>query len=245
MGCRLVLMSMVLSVSLAAQDKDVSWMILGGASFPTGPFSEKTGDDPKITRRFGFDYGKEAGLAGPGFGLGIEFNQKVFMDNLHWVISMKFLMNTVDNKEIESFFQEELTDSVAVSFENGSWMNLPVFTGFSYFLRLAEKVSVYGTLQGGINISRQPYRKAIVDGNVVEETTFRITPDFGFEAGIGFEFYKKYHVGVRYLNLGAPRYEGTRKLSEKFFTSIPKREMNVDGDERPVSMFLVFLGYTL
>lgn len=241
----LVLILMVLSVSLAAQDKDISWIILGGGIFPAGPFSEKIGDDPRITRRFGFDYGEEAGLAGSGLGLGIEFNQKVFMDNLHWVISTKFLLNTVDNKEIESFFQEELTDSVDIAFENGIWMNLPIFTGFSYFLKLSEGIRVYGTLQCGLNISQQPYRKAIVDGEVAEETTFRITPDFGFETGLGFEFNKKYHIGVRYLNLSAPRYEGTRKLDESFFTSIPKREMNVDGDERPVSMILVYLGYTL
>jgi len=106
-------------------------------------------------------------------------------------------------------------------------------------------LKIYGTLQGGLNITRQPYRKAFIDGQTVEETTFRLTPDFGFQAGIGFQLLNRYYLGVRYFDLGRPRYDGTRILNESFFQSIPKRKMNVDGDERAVSMFKIYIGYSL
>ena len=177
--------------------------------------------------------------------MGAELSQNVLNENLNWVISAKVMINSTDNSEVESFFQNVLKDSADITFENGSWINIPVFTGFSYFVNLSENSRLSATIQAGINITRQPYRKAFVDGEVVEETTFRFTPDFGFELGVGFELKRKYSLGIRYINLSAPRYEGTRTLNEAFFTSIPKRTMNVDGDERPISMVLVYLGYTL
>ena len=235
----------MLSQFLQAQSNDISLTISGACSFPISQFGEKIGDDPEITRRFGFDYGEKVGLAGIGYGLGMEFNQKVLTKGLNWVVSAKLILNTVDNSEIQSFFQEALPDTVVISFENGLWMNIPILTGFSYYFNLSDQIRLYGTLQGGINITRQPYRKAIVDGVVVEETSFRVTPDFGFETGFGFMLFNKYTIGLLYVNLGTPRYEGTRKLNEAFFNSIPKREMNVDGDERSITMILLTMGYIL
>jgi hypothetical protein len=84
-----------------------------------------------------------------------------------------------------------------------------------------------------------------VEGIIAEETSFNMSPDFGYELGFGVELLKTYNIGVRYLNLGAPRYEGTRRLNERFFPLIPKREMYISGDSRPVSMIVLFLGYTL
>ena len=138
-----------------------------------------------------------------------------------------------------------MIDSVSISFEKGRWWNIPIFTGFSYEYGLIDGIRIYGIFQGGLYFTQQAYRKAIVDGNIVEETTFLFSPDFGFEAGIVFNIFEKYNISFRYLNLSNPRYEGTRKLNESFFTTIPKREMNVDGDERPISVFMIILGYTL
>jgi len=239
----LLLLLIFPELNLLAQDEDISFTFFGHYNVPTSRFSEKIGADPKITRRFGFDFGEKAGLANPGYGLGVEMAKPIFIDNLAWVISSKLIVNPVDVSEINSFFKDELGDTIGISFENGNWLNIPIFTGFSYGYDFTKNFSLCGTVQCGINITQQASRKAVVEGNVVENTTFKITPDFGFEAGIGFELFKKYNLGVRYLNLGSPRYEGTRKLNEKFFTSIPKREMNVDGDERPISMVLIMLGY--
>jgi len=231
--------------SLKAQDDAISLTLLGNVLLPVGPFGEKIGPEAQITRRFGFDYGKKVGLANTGFGMGAEIRKGVLAKNLAWVISAKCLVNPAEASKITSFFREVLGDTVDISFDFGRWINIPVFTGFYYSRGFGKSLSLYGTVQTGINITRQPYRRATVAGKLVEETTFKFTPDFGFEAGFGIELWKKYNLGVRYLNLSSPRYEGSRRLNEIFFTSIPKRVMNVDGDERPISMLMVFLGYTL
>lgn len=241
----LIAIQILLVSDLFAQLGQIKFTVFQNTSFPTGPFAETIGDEPRITRRFGFDYGKEVGLARVGAGIGIEVSQTVLNENLNWVLSTRFLANAVDNSQITTHFREELADSVALSFEHGTWMNVPIFTGFAYHIGLFSNVQIYGTLQAGLNITRQPYRKASVDREIVEETTFRTTPNFGYELGFGFKILKKYDIGFRYINLGNPRYDGTRALNESFFTSIPKRRMNIDGDEKPISMFLIFAGYSL
>ncbi len=243
--CASALILLLSFPSLKAQDNSISLTFLGNVLLPVGSFGEKIGNEPQLTRRFGFNYGKKVGLANTGFGMGAEVRKGVLARNLAWVISAKFLVNPADASKITSFFRGALGDTVDIFFDFGRWINIPVFTGFYYSRGLGKDLSLYGTLQTGINITRQPYRKAIVAGQIVEETTFKFTPDFGFEAGFGIELWKKYNLGVRYLNLSSPRYEGSRRLNETFFTSIPKRVMNVDGDERPISMLMVFLGYQL
>ena len=231
--------------TLCAQENSLKVTLIVNMPLPAGKYSQDIGQDPQITRRFGFDYGDRVGLANPGYGFGIEMNQQVLVNNLHWITSLRFLANNADPSRVSSAFTDILKDSVDVSFDFGTWINIPVFTGFSYYVDILPNASLYATLQGGINITDQPYRKAIVDGKVVEKTIFRMTPDFGYEIGFGLELFQKYHVGIRYLDLGSPRYDGTRRLNESFFTSIPKRKMNIDGDERPVSLILLYLGYNL
>ena len=241
----IMVLVLFLCIPLHGQEGHFSLTVFAGSTVPIGRFGEQIGNEPEITRRFGFDYGEKAGLASVGPWIGAEISQSVLIENLTWVNSIKVLLNPVDNTEIQSFFQDILSDSADIVFDNGSWLNIPVFTGFSYYLGLGKDVRLYCTLQGGINLTKQPYRKAFVDGELVEEANFKFTPDFGFECGFGIEFMKKYNISIRYLNLDRPRYEGTRKLNELFFTSIPKREMNIDGDERPISMILMIFGYTL
>lgn len=231
--------------ALFAQDNNLKVTLLSSMPLPSGQFAQDIGENPQITRRFGFDYGDRVGLAKPGYGLGIDVNQQVLVNNLHWTTSLSVLVNNADPSSVSSAFADILGDSVDISFDFGTWINIPLLTGFSYYVDLLPDVRMYGILQGGIYITDQPYRKAVVDGKVVEKTTFRMTPDFGFEIGFGLELYQNYHVGIRYLDLGTPRYEGTRRLDESFFSTIPKRKMNIDGDKRPISLLLLYIGYNL
>ena len=226
-------------------DKEISIMFVGNLSVPLGHFGENIGYGHEITRRFGFNYGEEVGLAKSGLGLGVEIMTNVLIKNVYWTVSSKLMMNSVDVTEIKDEFAEDLGDTVQIEFDNGSWINIPVFTGFTYYYDLLSDFKIYCTLQGGINITQQAQRKAIVKGTVVEETNFKFTPDFGFETGVGIELFGKYNIGIRYLNLNSPRYNGTRKMNENFFTGIPRRSMNVDGDERPVTMLIIFLGFKI
>jgi len=230
---------------LLAQDRNISVMVFGNLLQPTGRFSDNLGEGASLTRRFGFNIGDDAGLATKGFGGGLELSTPVLTSNLSWVIGARVLFNPVDDTRITDFFEDEYDDTLDVDFENGSWFNAPIFTGLRYHYGISNDMNLYAIAQGGVNLTRQASRKAYVEGIIAEETTFNLSPDFGYELGFGVEFLKTYNIGVRYLNLGAPRYEGTRRLNERFFPLIPKREMYISGDSRPVSMIVLFLGYTL
>jgi hypothetical protein len=234
-----LLLSIVISPALDAQSDKVSFLVYGNMTVPTGAFGKKIGTGAEITRRFGLNIGDDVGLANWGLGIGVEMSNTVFDTDASWVLSARYLLNSTEDSEITSFFRNELDDSVSIAFENGSWANIPIFTGMKY------SFDVYGIAQAGINITRQAPRKAIIAGIVVEETTFKFRADFGFEVGVGVQYMERYNIGVRYLNLGTPRYEGIRKMNESFFTTIPRREMTIDGDARSISMVLIVIGVVL
>lgn len=242
--CMALLLLLCLSNGYAQNEK-ASVMVSLSALNPVGAFADRIGEGPKTTRRFGFQYGNDAGLAATGTGLGFEFSQPISKHRISWLLSGRLLINPTDVTEITEFFQDDLGDSISLSFKNGAWINIPLFTGFAYEIPLTSTWHLLSSVQAGINITRQASRKAIVAGRTVEETHFSFTPDFGFEAGLAAEWRKKISLGVHYLNLDSPRYEGTRKLDASYYTTIPKLLMNVDGDERPVAMLLFTCGYRL
>jgi hypothetical protein len=230
---------------LRAQEQQFRVTVYGNILVPLGQFGEKIGTSAQLTNRYGFDYGEKVGLAKTGIGGGIEASTLVRGKRLSWIISGKFLSSPTDDSRIYQEFKHDFGDSLNVTFSNGSWMNIPIFTGFKYDYDLTQSIALYGTIQGGVNLTRQASRNAYVNGLRVEETTFKLMADFGFEAGLGIQLFEKINVGVRYLNLGSPRYEGTRKLNVSYFPAIPRREMAIDGDERPVSMVVIMVGYVL
>lgn len=231
--------------TMHAQDQKFAVTLYGNILIPLGEFGEKIGVSPRLTQRSGFDYGERVGLATTGFGGGVEVSTLVHGEHLSWIVSGKFLSSPTDDSKIYPEFKHDFGDSLRVTFNNGNWTNIPILTGFKYDYDISQSISLYGTVQGGVNITQQASRKAFVDGVTVEETSFKFMADFGFEAGIGIELFKRFNVGARYVNLGTPRYEGTRKLNVSYFPTVPRREMSIDGDERPVSMLLLIIGYEL
>jgi hypothetical protein len=244
-GLVMCLVSGPMLYHVRAQEQEFVVTVHGNILVPLGQFGEKIGSSPQITNRFGFDYGEKVGLATTGFGGGIEASTLIQGKHLSWIISGKFLSSSTDDSKIYQEFKHEFGDSLDVTFANGSWTNIPFFTGFKYDYELTQGASLYGLIQGGVNITQQASRKASVGITVIEETTFKFMADFGFEVGFGVELFKRINLSARYINLGSPRYEGTRKLNVSYFPTIPRREMTIDGDERPVSMLLFMVGYVL
>lgn len=233
------------SPSIVAQEGEPGFTLFGTFLTPVGKYGSKMGENAAITRRFGFDIGEEAGLAVPGFGVGVEFRVPVLAEGVAWVVSLQGLTNGIDATEVTDFFTDQLHDSIRVAFATGSWYHIPLFTGLMYSFNLTEGARFSVSLQGGVNVTQQASRTVETDGVTVERTTFRFMPDFGYQAGIGLTFLGDYQLLVRFCSLGTPRYEGTRVLNEAFFTTIPRRENAISGDPRPVKMLLVSLGYTL
>ena len=235
----------LLSSALLAQERVPTVAVFGSYLTPLGKYGVKVGENAGVTRRFGFDVGEEAGLSGPGVGFGLEFRTPVLAEGLEWIISLQGLTNPVKTMDVTQVFREQLGDSVNLLLDTGSWFHIPLFTGLTYSVGLGENARLLTTLQAGVNVTREAPRTVKVNGVVVEETSFRFMPDFGFEAGIGIALFGSYELMVRYLDLGTPRYEGTRVLNEHFFTTIPRRENAISGDSRPVKVFLISVGYTL
>jgi hypothetical protein len=241
------LFTILLSASplLHAQEGDPAFTVYGSALVPLGKYGTSIGTNAGVTRRFGFDIGEEAGLASPGFGAGVDFHLPVLTRGLAWVISLQALTNGITTDDATHLFRDDLDDSVAVAMTSGSWIHLPLMTGLSYAVSISDGIGVHVTLQAGVHVTRQASRTVTVNGLVVEETSFTFTPDFGYLAGIGISLFEDYQILVRYVNLGTPRYEGTRTLNEKFFTTIPRRENAINGDPRSVKMLVFSLGYNL
>jgi hypothetical protein len=98
-------------------------------------------------------------------------------------------------------------------------------------------------VQGGINFSRAASRTGKVGEITAEKTTFEFARDFGYEMGLSITVYKKWNIGFSYISLGAPRFQGNRKLSEKVFPNIFSRENEIIGEKRSISMLLISVGY--
>lgn len=242
-GMRLVLVFFLMPFLQFAQNKEISLQFFGGGAIPLGEFGDKISKPIEITLRSGFDYGKSTGLAATGFTTGIELSLPVLTDGLAWQISTKFILSPTDKETIEKEFSSDPKVKGTLEFETGSWINIPLFTGFSYGIHLFDQFNLYYHLQAGINLTKQADRKATYLGTVVENTEYNLMTDFGFETGLSVEFKDTYIISVKYLDLGKPRYEGTRYLNEKLFTEIPVRDYVIQAEEKPVALFLLTLGY--
>lgn len=242
----LMVMVAVLPVPGRAQEEAVpSFTLYGSAVLPVGTYRASLGANPGVTRRFGFTIGEDAGLATVGAGVGCDLRLPVLTRGLDWVVSLQGLINGMRTEDALELFRDDLDDTVAIGMSTGAWIHIPLFTGLTYGLDLGAGMRLDVTAQGGIHVTRQASRTVTVNGTVVEETSFRFMPDFGYQLGAGIAFTGGYQIQLRYVDLGTPRYEGTQVLNEKYFTSIPRKENAINGDPRRVAMLLIALGYTL
>ena len=238
-----IFMLTMFSTMLHAQEDDFDLLISAYFSQPNGDYYEKIGEDARATRRYGFYIGDEVGLAKQGFGLGVELFTPVILDGLGWVFDIRYLSNETDAVIAETHFSELLGENANLVYTTGTWINIPIMTGFRYKLHLLPNFVPSVLLQAGINLTKAPTRNASRNGVTGEDTSFRFTRDFGYEVGLGVDLFRKFNIGLTYLYLNTPRYEGTRNLSENVFPEIFSRENQIIGESRSISMFLVNVGY--
>ncbi|MDZ7374604.1 MAG: hypothetical protein ONB23_11630 [candidate division KSB1 bacterium] len=225
-----------------AQVSELGFHVYGLGSIPTGSFGATLCDQTKMTRRHGFALGDKIGLAGYGWGSGAELVTPVWFKGLHWIVGGQLIVNRLDAEPARRTFQRQLGDSVRLRLEFGHWLNIPVMTGFRYDYYFSPRLAVFGILEAGLNISRAPRKTAYVGSIKAEDTDYGFARDFGYQVGAGVLLNMTYTISVRYVNLSTPRYDGTRRLSEKVFPQIATREDSILGEERSISMVLVTLG---
>ncbi len=246
-----VLLFMLVTVVTYGQDENnTSVLVYGTLSLPTGNFSENIGAFTGKTRRAGYSIGDEVGLAEIGFGLGAELGIKTGISGLSWIFGVSALSNGVNSNTVQTKFQTDASDTIAVSSKFGRWTNIPIMSGLRYDFNLSYNIGIYGIVMGGINFSWRPYKSVTenfltVDtvGTVLaDDSKFDMATDFGFEAGLGLVVANKYNIGIRYLNLNTPRFDGTQNLSIIAFPEIVTPENKILGESRSVSMFVIILG---
>ncbi len=228
-----------------AQYPETSLQFHGSLSLPTGEYGNMIGDDPKLTRRAGFDFGGEIGMAGTGFGFGAEFVTPTGVTGLGWILNATVIFNHVETGDITDLFTHVYGDTNALSFEFDNWINIPVMTGLRYQYQVLTEIHLFASLQGGINFTDAPDFKATVNGIIAEETTYDRTIDFGFGGSFGIIYQNRYTLEIKYLDLDTPTYEGQRKLSELVFPEIARRITSITGENRNVSMVLITLGINI
>ena len=80
---RIIFFAVVLfSLNIVAQEQNLSVLVHGNVLFPTDQFAEPIGEQPRVTRRFGFDHGDQVGLATTGFGGGLELSQNIYENKI-------------------------------------------------------------------------------------------------------------------------------------------------------------------
>jgi len=263
-----VILLLLLSSFLLAQQGELSLHLFGSAALPNGDFGKNFDDYTRVTRLSGFDTGDKIGLAGTGAGVGAELIAPVWFQGLNWVLSGRIIVNGVNSESALSKYRSQIVGDTTVTtkilkeqnviesidLEFGRWINIPVMTGFRYDHHFSHKYTLYGSLQAGVNLSKAPSKKATVgimslegvkESVTADDTQFKFTRDFGFEIGLGLVFYQTYNLGFRYLALSTPRFDGTQTLSEKVFPEINSPEDTILGEDRSISMFIVTLGIQL
>ncbi len=241
----IILLLLLFANILIAQQTEVSVHLFGGVSVPNGEFAETINNTTGITQRFGLNVGDDIGLARTGFGLGGELNTPVWVEGLFWTFSTSFFINGVDGSTVQSEFRSQWGDSVAVDLKFGTWLNVPVLTGFRYDLHIAGKMIVYGIGQIGVNVSNPPSMTATVDGNEIQKVNYTWARDLSYQLGIGFVYNQTYSLSIRYTDLGSPRFNGTKNITELAFPAIYQRVHDIIGEQRSVSMFIITLGMQL
>lgn len=123
------------------------------------------------------------GNAGSGFGGGIELT-RTLKGRTGWTTGIGLLFNSL----------EKGRDLPPTGSEMGSWVNIPLLTGFR-FTKGEGGQRGYLQLQGGLNFGSQTQTTY---GNMRFETGWATS--FAFGCGAGFMI-RKFHLGIRYYNI--------------------------------------------
>ncbi|MBM3287370.1 MAG: hypothetical protein FJY88_08490 [Candidatus Eisenbacteria bacterium] len=237
-----LLVAFTLAGPVVAQDEmgmGPSFTLYGGLSLPQGDFGDDSGSD--------------AGLAKTGLGIGFEGDFPLNSPGLSVTGSIFFLMNGVDEDEIEDALEGEWCfgeygEYVCAEIDNfdvGSYYNVPILVGLKYEAETSPGFSMFGFGQVGMNILKFP--KYEFDLEYCEysncfrgssETTFDMGTSFGFSIGGGIVVGQKGVFGLRYLSLGEPEVDGETEVSISGYSG---RGEDFEA-EQSVSILLLFAG---
>ena len=155
-----------------------------------------------------------------GFSAGLKkYSPRQNISNLSLVYGVGLYYHGLGVGDVKGWFEdaakEEQTDEFNVDVTIPMFFNLPVTIGGNYTVQLPNtSASIYGEAALGLNISyitkgKIELNAVDLDAKINTKGELSFDPAFGFcyglEAGIGFN--NKFHIGVRYNNLGTHSYK--------------------------------------
>ncbi len=209
-----------------------SFGFFGGVSMPLGDFAG--------------DGGEKAGYAKTGYGGGVEFCMPIGTGGLGWIASGAFVLNgiDIDKYPIDEYEEEGIR---IVSFDMGSWMNVPLMTGVRFEAEASPALGVYGMGLGGLSLVKAPkmdidgrFTAGTITANFSSEVTWDLVTAFCFGFGGGVIIGERFNVDVRYLNIGEPEFGGKACLTVA--GSSESIDKDLEKVKQSISMLLITAG---
>lgn len=193
-----------------------------GPSFPMGDFGDDDIDDD------------DAGLAGIGFGAGLNYIYPLTEDGLGLYGGIDFIINPT-SKDAQDDIEDLFGSTSEFTFPKN--INIPVSAGLDYTFKANDQVSLYG--QGGISLSLLKLTDFIweEEGDDDYEEKYDLSTSFGFNIGGGLIINDKVEIGLKYYGLGEHEIEGEYEYGTD--------DGNTDDYDQKVSLFMITLGFRL
>jgi len=185
---------------------------------PSLPLSDFADDDL---------YDDDAGGAGVGFGLGLQYVYPLTENGLGLFGGIDINYNGLQ-KDVKDDVEEMFEDMgiYNADYKFYKYLNIPISAGLNYTFEADEKISLFGNV--GLTANFFKITDFVVEVTNVEITTeFDLSYSIGFKIGGGIMVNKKTSIAINYLELGEHDIEGKMKgdgVSEDIDT---KQKVNI------------------
>jgi len=193
--CSFLIFIFIFSNSIFAQGT-YQFRLYAGAVFPQGDFGSTSTE--------------KAGFANTGFCIMLE-GEAISYVNVTWVSSVSFAVNSLDESSMRDQISQELSQvlgsPVSITLDVDSYITTWIMTGIRVQKFITPSVTLYGSGQIGLLLSRFPDIKVyLMDVPITQTTTMGKAFAYGFSAGTCIN--DKVSIGIAYYS-SEPEYEQT------------------------------------
>ena len=198
----LIVLGIIIVLSMSSSVFSQGFTFHGTFAFPQTDFkNDKVGDDG-------------AGFANIGFGGGLEFLSAEMGKKLYWIGSLNFVHHSVGEDLFEKFDAfDTYVNADKADVELEAFNCIAFTTGVRFrnmFDRKKKEFGMYLDGQIGMSMIYAPDYKYVssVDGSIDERIKWDLSNSFVFSFGAGLVMWSKVLIGVKYVNMLTPEFEG-------------------------------------
>ena len=211
----LIVLGIIIVLSMSSNVFAQGFTFHGTFAFPQTDFkNDKVGDDG-------------SGFANIGFGGGLEFLSSEMGKKLYWIGSLNFAHHSVGDDLYQKF--DALGDSVTATkadVELEAFNCIAFTTGVRFknmFDRKKKEFGMYIDGQIGMSMIYAPDYKYVSDDGLTDEIIkWDLSNSFVFSVGAGFIMWSKVLIGVKYVNMLTPEFDGQLESNDGLGNLIEK-----------------------